>query len=191
MIRYRWKAAPPLQQAAQYCLKDADSLRGRGPWLWSQQGGYTIAEMQWTHEETVEWSPWRRGIGEYEVQHIVPVPAYDAMLWEAIDHGLPMVKLSSGISVPVRPLSQEGVSIDWDGTAGAPVTPYGKACVAMLSRVATGEEIDANDPQLLALVRWSLSYGLRMTKELMHVFGLITDTDVGEIMEVIADNPKA
>ena len=118
------------------------------------------------------------------------MPTYDAPLWESAGHGLPHVLLSSGIKVPVRPLSQEGVSIDWDGTAGQPVTPYGKACVAMLERVASGEEIATNDPQLLDLVRWSLSYGLRMTKELMHIFGLITDSDITQIMEVIADGPK-
>ena len=191
MIRYRWRATPPLQHAAQYCLPDASTLKGRGPWTWSQERGYTTATLAWTYPDTPQWSEWRQGLGDYEVSHLVPVPAFVLSHWETDGHGLPLVDLISGVSVPVRPLSHEGVSIDWDGSAGQPVTPYGKACVAMLERVASGEEIEANDEQLVALVRWSLSYGLRMTRECMHLFGLITDADVSTIMEVIADNPKA
>jgi hypothetical protein len=192
MIRYRWKATPLLIDAAKYCLAGSAALKGRGPWTWSQQGGYTTAELQWVHEdEAPTWSPWRRGLGDYEVSHITPVPEYDPEIWENAGHDLPMVELSSGIKVPVRPLSHEGFSIDWDGSTGLPVTPYGKACVALLSRRAAGEEIAVNDEALLALVRWSLSYGLRMTKELMHIYGLISDGDIDRIMEMIADGPKA
>lgn len=191
MIRYRWSATPPLQRAAQYCLPDSSSLRGRGPWNWTQCGGWTYATLVWTHPDHHAWSEWRQGIGDYEVSHVLPIPEFELEHWENPDHGLPYAELISGVKVPVKPLSFEGVSIDWDGTAGHPVTPYGKACVAMLERVASGEDISASDEQLIALIRWSLSYGLRMTRECMHLFGLITDADVSTIMEVIADNPKA
>jgi hypothetical protein len=186
MMRVRWPGKVPLLEAAQYTLPDAGLLRGRGPWVWSHEDGYTVA----THERCEAPSgDWRRGIGRYEVQ-MCDLPPLDITAWRKAGVTGSECVLPNDISVTVRPLSTEGRSIDWDGCAGRAITPYGVLAESVLTRIANGENVMANDADVLRLCHEALGHGLTMPYEIIYAYGLISDSGIDAILEAIADAPK-
>jgi len=185
MIRYYAENCSILK-AAQYQHDPVKRLRGRGPWVVTDNNGGVMMQRG----ESPSWGKILPGLDGLRYQLADPLPPLMASITVDDKGSLAWVDFSGGIRLPVPLAAYAEVSFGLDGQPEGPCSEYGMIATRLWDRWQQ-QDLPVSDPELLAFCRLALLEQTNLTAELIHAYGLLTTKSVPRIFAAVTGcDPK-